>query len=64
MSAWIPVKETHRRIVSVNGHTQMLNNVTEFNNTGSWLRLKSDEGYVIVNPENVFLMIVKGEVVV
>ncbi len=53
------VNETLRRIVSKDGHEIRLTNVTDLNNTGSWVRLQSDEGYVIVNPANVLAFIVK-----
>lgn len=56
------VKETLRRVVSTQGHELRLNNVTDVNTSGSWVRLQADEGYVIVNPANVLAFIVKGEV--
>ena len=56
------VNEQLRRVVSKDGHELRLTNVTEVNNSGSWVRLKSDEGYVIINPANVLAFIVKGEV--
>jgi hypothetical protein len=58
----IQVNETLRRIVSKDGHEIRLNNVKTVNVSGSWTRLESDEGYVIVNPANVLAYIVKGEV--
>jgi hypothetical protein len=57
----IEVKEAVRRIVSKDGHELRLHNVTKLNVSGSWVRLESDEGYVIVNPANVLAFIVKGE---
>ena len=60
--AKIEVKETVRRVVSVHGHEQRLNNVKSVDVSGSWVRLESDEGYVLVNPDNVLMFIVKGEV--
>lgn len=56
------VKEEFRRVVSKDGHELRLTNVTDVNTTGSWVRLQSDQGYVIVNPANVLAFIVKGEV--
>jgi hypothetical protein len=56
------VQETLRRVVSTNGHELRLNNVTDVNTSGSWIRLQADEGYVIINPANVLAFIVKGEV--
>lgn len=55
------VNETLRRIVSKDGHELKLHNVTEVDTSGSWLRIQSDEGYVIINPANVLAFIVKGE---
>lgn len=55
------VNETLRRVVSKDGHELRLTNVKSVDNTGSWVRLESDEGYVIVNPANVLAFIVKGE---
>jgi hypothetical protein len=57
----IEVNETLRRIVSKDGHELRLNNVRSVNVSGSWTRLESDEGYIIVNPSNVLAYIVKGE---
>jgi len=58
------VNEKLRRVVSKDGHEIRLNNVTELDISGSWVRLQSDEGYVIINPANVLAFIVKGEKVV
>ena len=55
------VNETLRRIVSKDGHELKLHNVTDVDTSGSWLRIQSEEGYVIVNPANVLAFIVKGE---
>lgn len=55
------VNETLRRVVSKDGHELRLTNVKTVNTTGSWVRLESDEGYVIINPANVLAFIVKGE---
>lgn len=56
-----PVKEQLRRVISTDGHELRLTNVTSINNTGSWTRLESDQGYVIINPANVLAFIIKGE---
>lgn len=61
MSSDIVVNEALRRVVSVNGHEQRLSNVTVLNNTGSWTRLECDQGYAIINNDNVLMFIVKGE---
>ena len=55
------VKETLRRVVSKDGHEIRLNNVKTVDTSGSWVRVESDEGYVIINPNNVLAFIVKGE---
>jgi hypothetical protein len=47
--------------VSNTGHEVKLHNVTDVDTSGSWLRIQSDEGYVIINPANVLMYIVKGE---
>ena len=57
----IEVKEELRRVVSISGHEQRLSNVTKLNNTGSWTRLECDQGYAIINNDNVLMFIVKGE---
>lgn len=57
----IEVNETLRRVVSKDGHEVRLNNVKSVDTSGSWTRLESDEGYVIINPNNVLMYIVKGE---
>lgn len=57
----IKVNEKVRRVVSVHGHEQRLHNVKTLNISGSWIRIESDEGYVLINPDNVLMMIVKGE---
>lgn len=60
----IKVNEKLRRVVSVSGHEQRFTNVTILNNTGSWTRLECDQGYVIINNQNVLAFVVKGERVI
>lgn len=55
------VNEVLRRVVSKDGHEIRLHNVNDVNISGSWIRLLSDEGQVIVNPANVLAFIVKSE---
>lgn len=57
----IEVNETLRRVVSKDGHEVRLTNVKSVNTSGSWTRVESDEGYVIINPANVLMYIIKGE---
>jgi hypothetical protein len=61
MSKIKQVHEDVRRVVSTQGHEIRLNNVKTVDTSGSWVRLESDEGYVIVNPQNVLAFIIKGE---
>lgn len=56
----IEVNEELRRVVSVNGHEQRFTGVKKLNNTGSWTRLECDQGYAIINNDNVLAFIVKG----
>lgn len=58
----IEVNEQLRRVVSVSGHEQRLTGVKSLDNTGSWTRIESDQGYVIINNANVLMFIVKGEI--
>lgn len=64
MSQITPLKEKLRRVVSKDGHEQRLTGVTSIDTTGSWTRLQTDQGYVIINNDNVLMFIVKGEVVI
>lgn len=57
----IEVNETLRRVVSKDGHEVRLTNVKSVNTSDSWTRVESDEGYVIINPANVLMYIIKGE---
>lgn len=61
MSKIQEVNEVLRRVISTHGHEIRLNNVKTVDVSGSWVRLESEEGYVIVNPANVLAFIVKGE---
>jgi hypothetical protein len=47
------VIETKRKVVFASGNHLNLRNVTGFNSLGSYLRLTSDEGYVLINPDHV-----------
>lgn len=61
MATEIAVNEKVRRLISKDGHEVRLHNVTSLDISGSWIRLQSDEGYVLVNPANIMAMIIKGE---
>lgn len=56
------VNEKVRRVVSKDGHEQRITGVKSVDTTGSWTRLEADQGYVIINNDNVLMYIVKGEV--
>lgn len=55
----IPVSESLRRIISINGAEQKLTGVSSVNNTGSWDRFDTDQGYAVVNKENVLMYIIR-----
>lgn len=61
----VGVIETKRKIVFQGGQHLNLRNVTGFDSQGTYLRIKSDEGYVLVNPALVLYHIatVKGQIV-
>lgn len=58
------VIEAKRKIVFASGNHLNLRNVTSFDGQGSYLRIKSDEGYILVNPKNVdyHICTIKGEI--
>lgn len=60
MSKIKEVNEELRRVISTHGHEIRLNDVKTVDTSGSWVRLESAEGYVIINPANVLAFIVKG----
>jgi hypothetical protein len=55
------VNEATRTIEFLDGRSLALTNVTEVDNSGSYLRITADEGYVLVNPANVLYHIVPVE---
>jgi hypothetical protein len=55
------VDEKLRRVVSVNGHEQRLTGIRTVDVTGSWTRIECDQGYVLINNDNVLMQIIKGE---
>ena len=58
----VAVSERTRQIVSTQGASLSLHNVTPFDSSrGNNLRIQCDEGYVIVNQDNVLAMIIEGE---
>ena len=56
------VHETNRQVRFDNGETLIFNNVTHVDNSGTWLRIWSDEGYVLLNSKRILShTIPKGE---
>lgn len=55
----IPVNESLRRIISVQGAEQKLTGVKSVNNTGSWDRFDTDQGYAVVNKSNVLMYVIR-----
>lgn len=55
----IPVNESLRRVISIHGAEQKLTNVSSVNNTGSWDRFDTDQGYVVVNKANVLMYVIR-----
>jgi len=52
-SQTVEVEEARRSIIFTDGQRLELSNVTAFNASGTWLRLWSDEGYIVVNPKKI-----------
>lgn len=61
MNGDVQVAEKKRTIFFSEGQRAVFNNVTMFNSGGSFLRIMSDEGYVLINTKNINYMIVDGE---
>jgi hypothetical protein len=57
----IAVEEAKRSVFFKDGAKATFNNVKWFNASGSYLRLGSDEGYVILNSSNINYMVVPEE---
>lgn len=57
----ITVDETERTVYFTDGAKATFKNVKWFNANGSFLRLGSDEGYVLLNTKNINYMVVEGE---
>jgi hypothetical protein len=49
----VEVNEKRRAIYFKDGSIGNFHNVKWFDASGSWLRMESDEGYIIANPENI-----------
>lgn len=55
----IAVDESLRRVISVQGAEQKLTGVRTMNNTGSWDRFDTDQGYAVVNKANVLMYVIR-----
>lgn len=55
----IEVDESLRRVISINGAEQKLTGVKSINNTGSWDRFDTDQGYAVVNKDNVLMYVIR-----
>jgi hypothetical protein len=55
------VQERIRTVVSVTGNKFLVRGVSKVDNSGTWTRLDSEDGYVIINPSNVLAYIVPME---
>ncbi len=56
----IELNEQVRRVVSSDGHEVRLTGVKSVDNTGSFDRFECEQGYVLVNRQNVLAYIIKG----
>lgn len=52
-SQQVEVNEKRRQIVFTNGERLDLHNVTAFDPSGTWLRIWSDEGMTLLNPDKI-----------
>jgi hypothetical protein len=55
------IMEQKRKVVFTNGDHLNLRNVTRINHLGTWLRIWSDEGFVILDPKKVLYYIIDGQ---
>ena len=60
-SQQVKVSEKRREIVFNTGQRLNLNNVTAYDHSGTWLRVWSDEGFTILNPDKILYHTVKAE---
>jgi len=57
----VKVVEKRRAIYWKDGQISNFHNVKWFDSSGTWLRMESDEGYIIANPENINYIKVAAE---
>lgn len=55
------VIEKKRKVVFTNGEQLNLRNVTKLNHMGTWMRIWSDEGFIILDPKKVNYYIIDGQ---
>ena len=55
------VIEKKRKVVFLDGQHLNLRNVTKINHMGTWLRIWSDEGFVLIDPNKVLYYIIDGQ---
>lgn len=60
-SQQVPVSEKRREIVFITGQRLNLTNVVSYDHSGTWLRIWSDEGLTILNPDKILYHTVKSE---
>lgn len=61
-SSQVRVQEVRRQIVFKSGARLDLHNVSAFDPSGTWLRLWSDEGMSLINPDAVDYHMVKADI--
>lgn len=59
--AQVKVNEKKRTVVFENGQRVIFHKVKWFDNSGTYLRLMTEEGYVLINTDKVLCHIVEGE---
>ena len=59
-SQTVQVNEARRSIIFTDGHRLELSNVTSYNSSGTWLRIWSDEGFIIVNPKKILYHMIQN----
>ena len=58
MTNEIQVKEKFRTIAFIDGTKTTFHNIKWFDNSGNWLRIGCNEGYILLNPEKIKYIIV------
>ena len=50
--------EKTREVIFTSGYSKTFHNVKWFDNSGNWLRIGCNEGYVLLNPDKILCIIV------